>query len=247
MRFNRRYSLTVADESRPEAMSDLRGPGYLCALSQSPMPDQITKLTANGLAMRYGRRVLFSDLSLNVGPGLPLAITGRNGSGKSTLLKILAGLLQPTKGGVSLVVDGCEIKGDVLPHSVGFVAPYVQLYAPFSARENLAFLARARRMSERNERIEEVLQRVGLAERAEDQLSTYSTGMRQRLRIAAALLHDPPLLLLDEPSATLDEPGRKLSESIIGMDDKIIVVATNDPDEAALCASQLCIVDQETG
>jgi len=214
-------------------------PGYLRAFSQSPMHDQFSKLTADGLAMRYGRRVLFRDLSFEVAPGAPLAITGRNGSGKSTLLKIIAGVLEPVNGTVRLVYEGKEVKDEKLPHCVGFVAPYLHLYAPFSARENLAFLAQARRLLDGKRRIDEVLHQVGLFERAEDHLSTYSTGMRQRLRIAAALLHDPPLLLLDEPSATLDESGRELAESIIGIEEKIIVVATNDPDEAALCAARL--------
>ena len=203
------------------------------------MPEPVSKLAADGLAMRYGRRVLFRDLSFEVVPGAPLAITGRNGSGKSTLLKILAGVLEPINGTVTLVDKGKEVRDERLPHCVGFVAPYLHLYAPFSARENLAFLAQARRLSDRHARIEEVLHRVGLLERAEDHLSTYSTGMRQRLRIAAALLHDPPLLLLDEPSATLDEWGRELAESIIGIEEKIIVIATNDPDEAGLCANRL--------
>jgi len=203
------------------------------------MTDLISKLTADGLAMRYGRRVLFRDLSFEVAPGAPLAITGRNGSGKSTILKILAGVLEPVNGTVRLVHEGEEVKDEKLPHCVGFVAPYLHLYAPFSARENLAFLAQARRILDRKRRIDEVLHRVGLQERADDHLFTYSTGMRQRLRIAAALLHDPPLLLLDEPSATLDELGRELAKSIIGMEDKIIVVATNDPDEAELCVDHL--------
>lgn len=203
------------------------------------MTDLTSKLTADGLAMRYGRHVLFRDLSFEVAPGAPLAITGRNGSGKSTLLKILAGVLEPINGTVKLVDKGKEVKGEKLPHCVGFVAPYLHLYAPFSARENLAFLAEARRMSDRRRRIDEVLRRVGLLDIAEDRLSTYSTGMRQRLRIAAALLHDPPLLLLDEPSATLDESGRELADSIVRMKEKIIVVATNDPGEAALCAGRV--------
>ncbi len=215
------------------------GRGTFGGLRKHSMPESDSKLTADGLAMRYGRRVLFRDLSFEVAPGAPLAITGRNGAGKSTLLKILAGVLEPINGTVKLVDEGKEVKDELRPHSVGFVAPYLHLYAPFSARENLAFLAQARRLSDRQERIYEVLDRVGLLERAEDHLSTYSTGMRQRLRIAAALLHDPPLLLLDEPSATLDESGRELAESIIGMKEKIIVVATNDPDEAALCATRL--------
>ncbi len=207
------------------------------------MPEDTSKLIASGLAMRYGRRVLFHDLSFEVKPGSPLAITGRNGSGKSTLLKILAGVLDPIDGNVSLVDQGREIDGEERPHMVGFVAPYLQLYGPFSARENLEFLVQARRLKDGTNKINEVLERVGLLDRADDYLSTFSTGMHQRLRIAAALLHDPPLLLLDEPSATLDESGRELAESLVGMNDKIVVVATNDPDEAALCAERLHLPD----
>ncbi|NNF57943.1 MAG: ATP-binding cassette domain-containing protein [Rhodothermaceae bacterium] len=191
--------------------------------------------------MRFGRRVLFRELALTVQPGESLAITGANGSGKSTLLKVLAGVLTPVAGAVQLVVEGEAVAEEERPLHVGFVAPYLQLYDPFSARENLLFLAKARRLSGAEARIHDVLDRVGLAKRTEDLLGTFSTGMRQRLRIAAALLHDPPLLLLDEPAATLDAAGRALVEEIIALPDKLVVVATNDPDEAALCAHALSL------
>ena len=200
-----------------------------------------THLTADGLAMRFGRRVLFRDLGVTVQAGEPLAITGANGSGKSTLLKVLAGVLTPVAGVVHLVVDGEAVAEEERPLHVGFVAPYLQLYDPFSARENLAFLAKARRLPDAEARILDVLDRVGLAKRADDGLGTYSTGMRQRLRIAAALLHDAPLLLLDEPAATLDAAGRALVEGVIALPDKLVVVATNDPDEAALCSRTLSL------
>lgn len=199
------------------------------------------RLDAHTLTMRFGRRVLFRDLAFTAVAGEPLAVVGANGSGKSTLLKLLAGVLTPTAGEVRLTLDGRAVPPEERPHRVGFVAPYLQLYEAFSARENLRFLAAARRLPEAGARVAAVLDRVGLGARADDRLATYSTGMRQRLRLAAALLHDPPVLLLDEPSATLDAAGRALVASLVASSEAVVVVATNDEAEAALCARAVAL------
>ena len=190
------------------------------------------QLVADRLSMRYGHRRLFENLSFSIHPGEPLAILGANGSGKSTLLRILAGVLEPVAGEVRLETSGASASGVELTPQVGFVAPALQMYEAFSARENLVFLATARRLTNRDDAIEGVLSRVGLAARADERVATFSTGMRQRLRLAGALLHTPPVLLLDEPGATLDAPGRDLVASIVDQSDRILVVATNDPAEA---------------
>ena len=199
------------------------------------------RLEAHALTMRFGRRVLFRDLALTAVAGEPLAVVGANGSGKSTLLKLLAGVLSPTAGAVRLTLDGREVPAEERPRCVGFVAPYLQLYEPFSARENLQFLAAARRLPGAEACVAAALERVGLGARADDRLATYSTGMRQRLRLAAALLHDPPVLLLDEPSATLDAAGRTLVAGLVATADAVVVVATNDEAEAALCARSVVL------
>lgn len=199
-------------------------------------PDAPLALYAEGLAMRFGRRRLFAGVSFAVRPGAPVAIVGANGSGKSTLLKILAGVLVPTAGRVALSMDGRTIPDAERPRRVGFVAPYLQLYDPLTARENLAFLARARRLTPA--RVDAELEAVGLAARADDTVGTFSTGMRQRLRVAAARLHDPPLLLLDEPSATLDVAGRELVRTLLDPG-RLVVVATNDPSEVAWCTEAI--------
>jgi len=193
-------------------------------------------LVVKDLAMRFGRRRLFEGLSFEVTPGVPLAIVGPNGSGKSTLLKLLAGVVAPAAGRVTLTAGGRVVPDEERPRRVGMVAPYLELYEPLTARENLGFLARARRLPPA--RVEEVLDRVGLADRGDEPLSTYSTGMRQRARIAAALLHDPPALLLDEPSASLDPAGRDLVHGLLDPA-RIVVIATNDDEEAAWCGGRV--------
>ena len=198
------------------------------------------RLVADRVSMRFGRRRLFDDLSVEVAPGVPLAVVGANGSGKSTLLRVLAGLLAPTGGSVRLDVGGVTVRAEDVPRAVGFVAPALQLYDPLTARENLRFLAAARRLPDAEARIAAVLDRVGLGGREDDAVAAFSTGMRQRLRLATALVHDPPVLLLDEPGATLDEAGRDLTRSVIETQ-KIVVVATNDPAEAALCPRRVAL------
>ena len=189
--------------------------------------------------MRYGRRRLFEALTLAVAPGAPLAVVGATGSGKSTLLLVLAGVVAPTAGAVTLTLGGQAVPDAARPLAVGLVAPALHLYEPLTARENLSFLARARRLPEAS--VEAALDRVGLLDRADEPLGTFSTGMRQRMRIAAAVLHRPPVLLLDEPGATLDEAGRALVAGLVAEPGAVVVVATNDPAEAALCPRRLTL------
>lgn len=183
----------------------------------------------------FGSLLLFRRLSFTVSGGESLAVTGANGAGKSTLLSILAGVLSPKAGDVTLAVDGTAVESEVHPRQVGLVAPALGLYGALSARENIAFLARARRLPDADRRIEAVLDRAELTDRADDPVSTFSSGMQQRVKYAAALLAEPPLLLLDEPAANLDPAGRRMVASVVERqrtDGGMVVVATNRSDEA---------------
>jgi heme exporter protein A len=194
------------------------------------------QLHARHLAHRFGRRRLFDDLSFSVAPGEVLVVAGPNGSGKSTLMRILAGLLTPVRGEVDLEVAGEMVDREARPLVTGFVAPYFQVYDGFSVRENLRFIARARRMGRMDERIEAVLLEVGLQTRGDDTVGTLSSGLKQRARFAAALLADPPLLLLDEPTTNLDDDGVAMVEGIVASrraGGTLLVLATNDRREAA--------------
>lgn len=180
-------------------------------------------LHLRGVTMAYGRRILFSEVAADVPPGCCLVVTGANGAGKSTLLKIITGLLRPESGTVSF--DGLR----------GYAAPDVHLYGELTARENLAFFARLRGVSATGH--EALLASVGLPwKRGSDPVAAYSSGMRQRLKLAVSRIGDPPLLLWDEPTATLDESGKARADALL-MEHRaqggLAVVATNDPTEAS--------------
>ncbi|WP_040605780.1 heme ABC exporter ATP-binding protein CcmA [Salisaeta longa] len=203
-------------------------------------------LTATGVGHRFGALLLFRDLSFTLAAGQTLAITGANGSGKSTLIRILAGVLTPRAGRVVLHREGRVVERARHPQHVGLVAPYLNVYDGLTARENLAFLAAARGLSEPQQRIDAALHTVGLAGRADAQVATYSSGMKQRVKYAAALLPKPLVLLLDEPSANFDAAGRALVEQVTAAQHArggALVVATNRPEEAATAHRVLRIED----
>lgn len=170
-----------------------------------------------------------------------LAVTGPNGSGKSTLLRILAGLLTPTAGEARLLIDGREIGRNQTRALVGLAAPDVQLYAELSVRENIAFLLQARGLSDVDRRVNAALDRAELSERADDAVAELSSGLRQRAAIAAAIVHEPAILLLDEPSSNLDEFGVRMLHGIVQWHRArgLVVIATNDPAEAALASGRI--------
>jgi ABC-2 type transport system ATP-binding protein len=167
-------------------------------------------IATDALTKRYGSNVTALDsLSLEVEPGI-IGLVGANGAGKSTLIKILLGLLEPTSGGATVM--GLEVgrQGPEIRQFVGYLPEHDCLPEDVSATEFVSHMGRMSGLpaSASRERTAEVLRHVGLYEERYRPIGGYSTGMKQRVKLAQALVHDPKLLLLDEPTNGLDPAGR---------------------------------------
>jgi heme exporter protein A len=192
----------------------------------------------------FGARCVFSEISASVRAGQILIVSGSNGSGKSTLLRIIAGLLTQTSGSVDVTVNGAHGPSAKCRQLFGYVAPDLVLYRELTGAENLQFFGDLRGVRLDRDRLVELLTRVGLRGRGRDLVGTYSSGMRQRLKYAFALLHNPPILLLDEPTANLDVDGIAIVEQIVEAQQHragggLTVVATNEPREVAWSSLQI--------
>jgi heme exporter protein A len=186
----------------------------------------------DGLTRNYGERVALENLTLSLATGSTLVVFGPNGAGKTTLLRVLATLLRPHSGKVTVLDtklpdDAWRARG-----RVGLLGHEPLLYRELSARENLRYHARLHGVED--ERVEERLAAVAMSTRAEEPVRTLSRGMVQRVAVARATLHDPELLLLDEPYANLDPAAIELVEPLIGVGSdpahpRTRVVSSHDP------------------
>ena len=192
------------------------------------------RVSFTDVAKRYERRVIFKGVSGEALPGEVLVITGPNGSGKSTLLRILSGLLRPTRGDVRYAAQGVELPRESWRGVLGMVAPAMATYEELSGLENLRFFATVRGVDGAEARSRRCLEAVGLDPDRPEPAASYSTGMLQRLKIAQAMLHEPPVLLLDEAGSNLDAAGRDWLGGFVrerAAAGATVVVATNDPRE----------------
>jgi heme exporter protein A len=189
------------------------------------------------LTHRYGRRATgVCELDFEFSAPGAVAVTGPNGSGKSTLLRIMAGLMRPSSGSTTVSIGGRDHPSSRRRQVLGLATPELSFYEEFTATENLVFAAEARGMDAPARAAGAALERVGLGTRAGDRVAAFSSGMKQRLRLAFALLHEPPILLLDEPGSHLDEAGREAVRDVVaGFAARgLVLLATNDPEEIQL-------------
>jgi heme exporter protein A len=198
-------------------------------------------LEARDLAHRYSPRRGLDTVSFSVTAPGAVAVTGVNGSGKSTLLRVIAGLLRPSGGALAVEIGGRAIPHAERRHVVGLASPELSFYDEMTCAENLAFAAEARGLAQPRRAALEALARAELSSRAEDLVTALSSGMKQRLRLAFALLHRPPVLLLDEPGSHLDDAGRDLVSRIVNEQraSGLVLIATNDEREWGLAGERI--------
>lgn len=192
-----------------------------------------------GLTRYFGERTVLRELTLSLGAGQTLVVLGRNGAGKSTLLRILATLLRPHGGTAKVFGEALPRQGWKVRARIGLLGHEPLLYRDLSGRENLRYHARLYGVT--GERIDAVLEAVGMGLRADDPVRSLSRGMVQRLAVARAVLHSPQLLLLDEPRSNLDPAGAEQLEPLIGRPSGTTRVLTSHDPRAALEEADLVL------
>jgi ABC-2 type transport system ATP-binding protein len=202
-------------------------------------------IEVSNLSRNYNGLCAVDDISFDVEPGEIFGFLGPNGAGKTTTIKVLTGQLRPTSG--SAQVMGCDVveERQELKPQIGVVFEYQNLYERLSAKDNLTFSARLYGVNKK--RVGEVLAQVGLMGREREKIKKYSNGMKQRLLIARALLHQPKVLFLDEPTRGLD-PGvaRDIRAMVADLAQAgvTIFLTTHYMEEADRLSDRVAIIDQ---
>ncbi len=198
-----------------------------------------------GLRKSFAFRPVLRGIDLSLQAGERLALLGANGAGKTTLLRILACLTRPTAGQALIAGLDCVHDAQEVRRLVGFVAHQPYLYEELTALENLLFFARMYGVTHGRERASLLLERVGLARRARERVGSLSRGQLQRLALARALLHAPPLLLLDEAETGLDEAGTALLSALLAEQTArggALILTTHRPEFALQQADRLVML-----
>lgn len=200
------------------------------------------------LTKKYGSKTALEEVSFTVKEGSCFGLLGPNGAGKSTTMKILTGIIEADAGRV--IILGRDFKGnsDSIRKQVGYVPQEITLYDKISAYQNLVFFGEMYGVKKEllKERIKEVLEMVGLSERAHDPVHTYSGGMKRRINIACAMLHKPKLIILDEPTVGIDPQSRNHIFEIIASLRKegvTVIYSTHYMEEVEMLCDDIAIID----
>jgi ABC-type multidrug transport system ATPase subunit len=209
------------------------------------------KILLTNAGKRFNREWIFRKLTHEFEPGGRYAITGSNGSGKSTLLQVIAGALAPSEGTITFEAGtpGASLPPASIPaedcyKQVSLCAPYLELIEEMTALEFLDFHQRFKPFVQ-DHTPETILQELGLSAAAQKQIRYFSSGMKQRVKLAQAIYAQAPVLLLDEPCTNLDQAGidqyHTLVEKYCGK--KLVIVSSNDPQEYVFCTELLKMSD----
>lgn len=187
-------------------------------------------LSVNNISKKFSAKPILKNISFELKEGQSLAVTGHNGSGKTTLIKIICGLTRADSGQIIFTLQNKTVPANQFKNHFALVGPYLQLYGELTAFENLQFVQGIKGLNKDSKTLYQLLNQVGLKGRAHDYVKTFSSGMKQRLKYAFALVSSPKILFLDEPTSNLDEQGMEMVYSLIKQykSEKIVLFATND-------------------
>ena len=210
---------------------------------------QMPVLEIKGLSKAFGKKQILRDISLRVDSGEIFGFLGPNGSGKTTTIKLILGLLNYKEGEISICGKDVKTQFEDAVSNIGGIIENPEMYTYLTGRQNLLHY---RRMHDgiTDERIEEVIDIVGLRARIDDKISKYSLGMRQRLGIAQAIMHRPKLLILDEPTNGLDPAGikdlRDIFKRLAHKEGCAVFVSSHMLAELELMCDRVCVIDRGT-
>lgn len=202
-------------------------------------------ITVKNVSRRYGRRWALVDVSFDVERGSVLMLAGHNGSGKTTLLRVLSTVLRPDHGSATIAGFDVVKQREALRREIALLSHQSYLYESLSARENLSLVARFCKAAP--ESVALLLDKVGLGDRAEDAVATFSAGMRKRLSFARVLMQRPNVVFLDEPYGQLDPAGFALVDQVIAdlkSSGTTIVVATHQVEHVGAYADTLLTLER---
>lgn len=193
-----------------------------------------------GAGKRFNKDWVFQSLNVDFEQGQHYALIGNNGSGKSTLLQVIAGFTNLSKGTIEW--NGADSQS--IYDQISIAAPYLELVEELTTLEHFEFHVKFKSLTE-NLSIQEMIQLIGLEKSNHKQIRYFSSGMKQRLKLALAIFSTTPILLLDEPCSNLDKEGYALYKQLIQQYamQKLIIVGSNDPEEYAFCTQQINLMD----
>jgi heme exporter protein A len=218
--------------------------GHVTADAVAALGDS-SALSIDRVSKFYGHFPALRNIQLKIAAGSTVALLGRNGAGKTTLLRILAGLSKPSEGNVR--VRGADVREVQNRRRIGVLGHGISLYDELSAAENLAVFARLYGYANPAKRAAEWLERVGLERVRDGLVREFSRGMRQRLAVARAFLHDPEILLFDEPFTALDDRAITVLQTLLNdahAQGRTIIMSTHQLREALMLATHVALIQR---
>lgn len=200
------------------------------------------KIQVQNIIKRFEQEEIIYDFSAEFVAPSSTVLLGINGSGKSTLLQIISGFVSPSKGSIIFSQNGKELDAETRFSTVSFCAPYLEVIEEMTLLE---FLTYHFSFKKTNHKVQDIIAYIGLEKTTNKFIANFSSGMKQRVKLAQAIFADAPVLLLDEPCTNLDKAGIDLYNKMIQdfCSEKIIIVASNDPNEYSFCAHKINVMD----